>query len=271
VALLALLLALIYRRTATGLWITWTTNDNYSHGPLVPLVSLALVATRWRRLRGLPLAGDGRGLVLVVLACALQVLGVRADVFTLQGWSLIVMLYGLALVFLGWPLTRLLAIPIGYLVFMLTFPPFLMNHLSFALKEVTVQAAARAAGLLGVPLQRSGMTLWLSGGALEIENPCSGLRSLLAMVATGALFAWLLPGRWWRRLLVLLMAVPMAMVGNAVRITALVVVANYVGIRQALGRFHDLAGYVTYGISLAGLLLVWGLLRPPRQPREPGP
>jgi len=266
-ALVTLLLGLIYHRTLAGLWTTWTTNDNYSHGPLVPLVSLALVASRRERLRGLPRTGDWRGLALVVLACALQVLGVRADVLTLQGWSLVLLLYGLALALLGGPLTRALAFPIGYLVFMLTFPPFVMNRLSFALKEVAVQVAAHASEALGVTLQRSGMTLWLAGGALEIENPCSGLRSLLAMLATGVLFASLLPGGWWRRALLVLLAVPMAIAGNALRITLLVLMAHYVGIKPALGMFHDVSGYLTYGLSLAGLLVAWALL----QSRGPAP
>jgi exosortase len=142
--LVAILLGLIYHRTATGLWIIWVTNDNYSHGPLVPIVSLALIASRRERLRALPRVGDWRGLTLVALACALQVLGARADVFTVQGWSFMVMLFGLALALLGGPLTRALAFPLGYLVFMLTFPPFVMNRLSFALKEVAVQVAAHA-------------------------------------------------------------------------------------------------------------------------------
>jgi exosortase len=265
--LIALLLGLIYHRTAAGLWTIWTTNDNYSHGPLVPLVSLALVASRRERLRALPRAGDWRGLALVALACALQVLGARADVFTVQGWSFLVMLFGLALAFLGGPLTRALAFPIGYLVFMLTFPPLLMNRLSFALKEVAVQIAAHASEALGVTLQRSGMTLWLAGGALQIENPCSGLRSLLAMLATGVLLASLLRLGWWRRALLVLLAVPVALAGNALRITLLVLMANYVGVRQAMGTFHDVSGYLTYGLSLTGLLAVWALLQP-RRTRE---
>lgn len=266
-ALVALLLGLIYHRTAAGLWTIWATNDNYSHGPLVPLVSLALVASRRERLHALERAGDWRGLAVVALACALQVAGARADVFTLQGWSFVVMLFGLALALLGGPLTRALAFPIGYLVFMLTFPPFVMNRLSFALKEVAVQIAAHASEVLGVTLQRSGMTLWLAGGALEIENPCSGLRSLLAMLATGVLLASLLPSGWWRRALLVLLAVPMALAGNALRITLLVLMAHYVGVKQALGTFHDLSGYLTYGLSLAGLLTAWALLQP-RRPQE---
>jgi len=270
-ALVALLIGLVYHRTAAGLWTIWATNDNYSHGPLVPLASLALVVSRRERLRVLPRTGDWRGLALVALACALQVVGARADIFTLQGWSFVVMLFGLALALLGGPLTRALAFPIGYLVFMLTFPPFVMNRLSFALKDVAVQAAASVSEALGVTLQRSGMTLWLKGGALQIENPCSGLRSLLAMLATGVLLASLLPADWRRRAVLVLLAVPMAIAGNALRITLLVLMAHYVGIQQALGTFHDVSGYLTYGLSLAGLLAVWALLQPrrPRETRQP--
>lgn len=265
-----LLLGFIYHRTAAGLWTIWATNDNYSHGPLVPLVSLALVVSRRGRLRALPRTSDWRGLAFVALACALQVLGVRADVFTVEGWSIVVMLFGLALTFLGGPLTRPLTFPIGYLAFMLTFPPFVMNRLSFALKEVAVRIAAYASEALGVTLQRSGMTLWLAGGALEIENPCSGLRSLLAMLATGVLLASLLPSGWWRRVLLVMLAVPMAIAGNALRIILLVLMAHYVGVKQAMGTFHDVSGYLTYGLSLAGLLAAWALLQP-RRPRETCP
>ncbi len=266
-ALAAGLLGVVYARTAAELWSTWTTNDNYSHGPLVPLVSLALAWRQRRRLAALPRAGDPRGLLLVAAACALEVIGVRADVFALQGWSLPAMLLGLALAFLGPAWTRVLAFPIGYLAFMLTFPPALMNQLGYALKEVTVRLSTHAAEALGVTLQRSGMTIWLASGRLEIENPCSGLRSLLAMLATGALVAYLMPPGAVRRALLVALAIPMAMAGNWLRITLLLLVGHYVGVRQAVGTFHDVSGYLTYGLALAGLLAARALLLP-RGPRE---
>jgi exosortase len=268
-ALVALLLGVVYRGTLASLWTVWTTNDNYSHGPLVPLVSLGLVALRRDALRARPRRGDARGLALVALACAMQVTGLRADVLALQGWSLVAMLFGLSLTLLGGPLTRALALPIAYLGFMLTFPPFVMNRLSYALKEVAVGVAAHAAGWLGATLQRSGMTLYVAGGTLEIEDPCSGLRSLLAMLATGVLFAALLRGGAWRRLLLVALAAPMAMAGNALRVTLLAVTAHYAGIPRAVGLFHDVSGYLTYALSLAGLLAAWALLQPPA-PRGPG-
>ncbi|MBI5709091.1 MAG: exosortase/archaeosortase family protein [Candidatus Eisenbacteria bacterium] len=272
-AIVLVLLAAVYHRTAAELWRTWTTNDNYSHGPLIPVVALALVWSRRARLAAAPPGRDARGLLLVALACVLQIAGVRGDVFALQGWSLVVMLCGLSLALLGSPVTRLLAFPILYLAFMLTFPPFVMNQLSYALKEVTVRLSTRAAELLGVAIQRSGMTLYLARGVLEIENPCSGLRSLLAMLAAGTLFAYLQPGGWVRRGTLVLLAVPIAMAANALRITLLILVAHYASVKRAVGTFHDVTGYLTFALALAALLAARAALRPrgaaPRRTESP--
>lgn len=261
------LVAVTYHRTFQSLWWTWTTNDNYSHGPLVPLASLALVLRDRERLAAIPRTPDARGIALVALGCLMQVAGVRADVFALQGWSLIALAFGASLTFLGTPLTRRLAFPIAYLGFMLTFPPLVMNTLSFALKNFTVELSTRAAEALGAVLQRDGMSLVLATGVLEIEQPCSGLRSLLALVATGVVFAYLQPGGWWRRLALALASVPIAMLGNAARITALILVAHYVDVKHATGKVHDASGYVVYAVALAVLMGLRALLTP-RPARE---
>lgn len=267
--LVAALLVTIYHRTAATLWSTWTTNDNYSHGPLVPLVSLALIWRSRGRLGGVPYRGDARGLPLVALACLLQMVGMRSNVFALEGYSMIVMAFGLSLTFFGPAPTSVLAFPLAYLAFMLVFPPFIVTRLSYALKEITVRASTQAATILGVVLQRNGMSLILPEGTLRIENPCSGLRSLVALLATGAVFAHLQPGGAWRRLVVFVAAVPIAMIGNAVRITAVILVAHYAGIRRATGAFHDWTGYLLFAVALVGLYALRLALTP--RAMEPKP
>src|SRR5207247_533682 len=113
---------------------------------------------------------------------------------------------------------------------------FVMNTLSYGLKEITMRLSTAASEALGAQFQRSGMTLYLAGGDLRMENPCSGLRSLLAMLATAAAFAWFQPGAGWRRLLLFLSGIPIAVAGNALRITALILVAHYAGVKQATRR-----------------------------------
>jgi exosortase len=253
-AAVLVLLALIYYRTAGALWRTWMTNENYSHGPLVPLVSVGLAWLARGRLAEARIAPDRRGLWLLALACGLQILGLRSDVFALETYSMVIMAFGLSLTFLGRQMTRALAFPLGYLGFMTIFPPWLVVNLSVALKELTVTIATRLAELGGVVLQRSGMTLYLAGGEVRIENPCSGLRSLVALLATGAVFAHLQPGSWRPRSALFVAAVPLAVIGNVLRITLVLLVGHYLGVELASGAFHDGSGYVVYALALVGLL-----------------
>lgn len=260
---LAALVVLAWHRTFAMLWQTWSTNDNYSHGPLVPATSLVLVWLRRDRLRALAARPDARGLALVALGCVMQGLGTRADVFALQGWALLPLLFGLSLAFLGGAITRQLALPIGYLGFMLTFPPIVMNTLSFALKELSVGSSVAAARALGVHLQRDGMSLLLATGELRVENPCSGLRSLLALLATGTLFAYFQKGGALHRAAVLLAVPPIAILGNASRLLLVILAADRRGVVWASGTFHDMTGYVIYAVALGALLGLRSLLTPP--------
>ena len=192
----------------------------------------------------------------------MHVFGVRADLFTLQGWSFVVLLFGLSLSLLGMPLTRALAFPIGYLGFMLTFPPIVMNTMSYGLKEVAILASSAIAKAAGVGLHRQGMSIFIHGGELRVENPCSGLRSLLALLATGTLFAYFQQGGPWRRVAVLAAALPIAVLGNVARLALLFIAANARGVVWATGAFHDVTGYVMYAVALAALLGLRHLLTP---------
>ena len=262
---LAALLGVTYARMFTSLWNTWATNDNYSHGPLVPLASLALVWLRWDKLRVLPIRPDARGLWLVAAGCVMKVFGMRADLFAAQEWSLIAVLFGLVLTFFGVPILRMLAFPVAYLGFMLTFPPVVMNTLNLALKGLAVNVSAAGARLLGATFEREGMQIYFPTGELRVEAPCSGLRSLIALLATGTLFAYFQRGGPWRRAVVMLAAVPIALAGNVSRLLLLLVAADRRGVAWATGRFHDVTGYVMYAVAL---LLLMGL-RALLNPREP--
>lgn len=261
---LIVLFALAHHRTFSGLWGIWSTNDNYSHGPLVPLTAAVLVVMRWRKFQALPVSSDARGLVLIALACFLQVVGIRADLFALQCWSVLPLLFGGCLTFLGRARTHMLTFPIAYLAFMLTFPPVVMNQLSYSLKEFAMAGATHGAEWLGVTLHRADMSIHLASGELRVENPCSGLRSLLALLATATMFAYFQPGGLGRRAVMMLGAIPIAILGNAARLLLLIVAAHYRSVEWATGAFHDVTGYVMYAVALTALLSLRSMLSPPR-------
>jgi exosortase len=178
-----------------------------------------------------------------------------------QGYSFVLLLFGLSLFMFGGRATRRVWFPLAYLVFMLPIPPYLLHVVSFQLKVFAARAGSAVAANLGVPLARSGMTIHLPAGSLRIADPCSGLRSLIALVALGALFAYLSRGSVWKRLVLFCSAVPLAVGANVLRIAALCAVASVWGVDAAVGFFHDLSGVLLFLVALAGLAIVRKLLR----------
>ena len=111
-------------------------------------------------------------------------------------------------------------------------------------------------------MRRDGMQIYFHTGELRVENPCSGLRSLIALLATGTLFAYFQPGGAWRRVAVMLAAVPIALAGNMARLILLFVASDRRSVAWATGRFHDVTGYFMYAVALALLVALRRLLIP---------
>jgi exosortase len=261
VAVIAALAAAVYGRTFVILWGTWLSNPNYSHGYLIPPVAAFLLWLERKQFAASVGRGTPWGLFLVAFALLGHVVSIRAGVFMTQGYSFVLLLYGIALLFFGGRATRTVWFGIGYLVFMLPMPPFLMNVVSFNLKLLAARTGSAIAVKMGIPLVRSGVTIHMPAGSLRIADPCSGLRSLIALVALGALFAYLTRGSLWKRLVLFAAAVPLAVFANIVRIAVLCAVANVWGVDAALGFFHDFSGLLLFLIAFAGLAIVRKLLR----------
>jgi len=255
------LAAAVYGRTFATLWGTWLSNPNYSHGYLIPPVAAFLLWLERRRFAESVGRGTPWGLAVVVAALAGHLLSIRAGVFMTQGYSFVLLLFGASLLFFGGRATRAVWFGLGYLVFMLPMPPFLMNVVSFNLKLLAARTGSAIAAHLGIPLVRSGVTIHLPAGSLRIADPCSGLRSLIALVALGALYAYLTKGPLWKRVVLFVSAVPLAVLANIVRISVLCAVANVWGVDAALGFFHDFSGLLLFLIAFVGLVVVRKLLR----------
>jgi exosortase len=178
-----------------------------------------------------------------------------------QAYSFIFVTAGLVWTWFGLRLLRRAWFPIAFLVFAApTFPVFI-NQVSFRLKTLAAFGSVQLAQALGVAVERQGMDLFFPSGVMTIEGACSGLNSLIALMAMGALFAHLGNGPAWRRVLLFLASVPVALGANIVRITSLSVYAGLTDTTRATGLFHDIGGFVLYGVALLSLLLVKKVLR----------
>ncbi|NWF91205.1 MAG: exosortase/archaeosortase family protein [Ignavibacteriaceae bacterium] len=260
-ALSATAVAFAYPSTLADLWGLWMRNPNYSHGFLIPPVTAWLI---WRQ-RSWLTAERSRatwwGAALLAPAALLQVVGLRGDVVALQGLSLVLAIAGAALQIHGVASFRRLLFPIAFLLFMLPLMPWFVHGLSYQLKFGAARGAVAIARLMGVIVQRDGVNLIFPGGVLEVENACSGLRSLVALLALGALFAHLARCGAFRRVILFALALPIAVVANVVRIAALCVYAGIAGPQEAAGAFHTAGGFALFLLAFAMLAASKGLLR----------
>jgi exosortase len=239
----------------------WEHNDNYSHGFLIAPVSIFLAWMMRKELRATPAAPAAAGLVAVAIAVLAQLAGVRGDVTMFQAYSLILLVAGIVWTWFGLRVLRRVAFPVAFLAFMAPTFPVLVNQLSFRLKAIAAFGSVSLAQAMGISVTRQGMDLYFPTGVMAIEGACSGLNSLIALMALGALFAYLGTGATWRRVVLFLMSVPVALAGNIVRITSLCVYAGLTDTTRATGLFHDIGGFVLFGFSLTALFLLKRWLR----------
>lgn len=245
-----LLLALAFGGTFRTLWGTWMNNDNYSHGVLILPITVFLVWRAREDLAALPASSTLAGLPLLGAGILLQVIGIRGDVTIFQGWAFVATVAGLVWTWFGFRVVWHLAVPIAFLLFMVPALPVFMNVVSFRLKEIAATGSVQLAQLLGAPVLQRGMDLYFPTGTLTVENACSGMNSLIALMALGALFAYLGTGAYWKRALLFLASVPIAIVANVVRITSLCMAASVADTETASGLFHDIGGFVLFGVAL---------------------
>jgi exosortase len=259
-AVLVAILVLTYREIFADLVRQWWDDPNYSHGFLVPVFSAYLVWERRSELAALPREGTWWGLPVLVLGVAALILGdVGAENFLTRS-SLIVILAGLALLHLGMPIARVLAFPLAYLFFMVPLPAMVFYAIAFPLQGLAAENAAWTLDLLGVPVLLDGNVIRLSQITLGVTEACSGIRSLISLLALAVAWAYLMvPGVLGGALLVA-SAVPITVLANAGRVVATGLIGQTLGVQYATGFFHSFSGWVIFIFAFAGLLAVHGVI-----------
>lgn len=239
----------------------WGVDDNYSHGYFIPFIAAYMV---WQRKEDLAAAAPGKGTwwgQAVVLAGLLQfALAWAGSEYFLQGTSIVVVLFGVTLLLWGWPVTRIVWIPIAYLVFMVPLPAILWNKIAFPMKLFASKVAADAIHALGYTVLREGNILTLPNTVLEVADACSGLRSLTSLLALSTALAYMARMKPWKKGLLFLSAAPIAVACNIIRLVGTAVLAHHYGAGVAEGFLHTFSGWLVFILGLAMLAGVYALL-----------
>jgi exosortase len=294
---IAVALAFVYFTVLLKLGGDWWNDENYSHGLLIPFVIgyiLWLERTRLSKAGTRPAAswgaiGVGFSLLLLWAGTA------GAELFA-QRVSLVVMLASVAVYFWGFRLLRLIAVPLSLLILSIPIPQIIFNRIAFPLQLFASRCAVAAMSFFSIPVLRQGNIIELMPlGASEpkrlaVVEACSGIRSLMTLVALALVYAYFTKPRggptnsslsqiseeysaaehdklkfvghfksftFWRSLILVVAAVPIAVLTNALRVSGTGVLAHYYGTRVADGFFHSFSGWVIY-LAAAVLLFATG-------------
>jgi len=263
-AFLVCALTVAYGWTARRTYIRWTgENSYYTHGFLIPIVSIALLY--WRRDALRKAAAERRpsrlGWLLLVPSLVLHLLATAWQVGFLSGFSLLGVLYGLVLLLFGRPMLRATFFPVLFLAFMIPLPYELIEKLSFNLKLMSAGVATRVVGFLGVVVVRSGSVLRIETGTLVVDDVCSGLKYLISLTAFAALYAHISRVKLWGKWTLFALSLPVAFVANAARVAVMVLVGRYVSIPATQSwYFHDLFGFLLFIFAFVTLFGVESLM-----------
>ena len=231
--------------------IVWRV-DTFSHGLMVPLITLALIWSRRARFQHLAVSVDWSGLLLVIAATATWYLGEIAEIRLLGHFALILAVQGMVITFLGraiylqtlFPMLFLfLAIPMG-------------DGLVPVMQTLTAESVIMMLSLLGVPYEAEGVLLTLASGTYEVARACAGIKFFFTSVVIGVLLAHLAYRTWKGRLAIMLVAALLPILANALRVLGILLIAEVTDQSFAKGVDHIVYGWGFLSFILLLLIAV---------------
>ena len=255
------LTVIAYIPTFQWMYDRWSAKDTYySHGFLVPFISAFIIWQKREELAKLLVKPLISGWLLFGSGLLIHALSTFFRVSFASGFSLIVTLAGLIMITLGKEFFKKLAFPLFFLISMIPLPLALIASMSFRLKIFAAQVSKVLMNNIGIPTIREGSILRTAHAMLMVEDPCSGIRSLVALISLGALAAYFSSLSRPRKIILFLSSIPIAVGTNIIRITSLGLVSEIYGEKYAMGIFHDTMGILVFVFAFLGLMFVQKLL-----------
>ncbi len=256
-----LLLAGAYHSVVPPMVRQWYTDDNYSHGFIVPLIAAYFLYERRDELTKTLVVPWTTGLILVVAGLIQLIVGwLGTEYFTMRS-SLITVIAGMVLFFFGKEVLRKSLLPILYLVFMVPIPYIIYDWVAFPLKLFVTKVSVAALKASGIVVLREGNIIMFPATTLEVADACSGIRSLVSLIALAVAYALVIRTTNLKRWVLVVAAVPIAIFTNAVRVIVTGFLAQYWGGKAAEGFFHEFAGLAVFGLAMVMLVALGAVLK----------
>ncbi len=249
-----------------GLYYAWAFKPEYSYGIVVPLVSMFLIWRERDRLTHMPFQGSWIGPVIALLGFALWYASALSTIPVIGQYAFVVVIYGFVLALAGTAVFRAIAVPMFILLFMIPLPAFFSNTLSLNLQLLSSSIGVAIIRLFGISVFLEGNVIDLGTFKLQVVEACDGLRYLFPLMTLAFIVAYFFRATFWKRAVLFLSSIPIAILMNSGRIGIIGVTVEYWGERMAEGILHDFEGWVVFMLSLGVLLGFAAILNRVGQP-----
>ncbi|GAC1465223.1 MAG: hypothetical protein NVSMB9_04600 [Isosphaeraceae bacterium] len=252
VGISAVFLGLIFSKNLIHFLLSWSTDENYSHGFLVPLISLYFANQAAKKGNVTVRHGVWLGSALLITALMIKLATVVIVVGTLGDLALLVAIAGSFALLTGTESLKRYGFPIFFLIFMIPLPVALYAMIASPLQLMVSRVASIALNGTGVPVLTEGNMMTLPGGVqMFVAEACSGMRQLTGFLALTAAVAYLSNRPVWYRVAVVASSVPIAMTANVARVTLTGYIMYFVNPHYASGPYHTLEGLLMLGFGLS--------------------
>jgi len=256
-AIITALLLLIYSPTIWWMIDRWNAKDSYySHGFLVPVVSLYVLWLKRDKLFSIKSKPLALGLWLLAAGLIIHMLSAFFRVYFTSAFSSLLVIVGLVLYFSGVQMLRETLFAILFLIFMIPLPLIAIVGITFKLKLFAAYWANKIVNALGVRAVLDGSVIKMQHTQVIVEDVCSGLRSLISLLALGTIIAYLSKLSRLKKVIVFFAAGVMAIIANIVRIVFMALTSEIYGAKFTEGFLHTLSGLIVFVVAFAGLMIV---------------
>jgi exosortase len=255
-AITLILFMLLYLPVFGPLVKEWIDVEDYSHGFLIPLISLYFLWHKKDELKKVPVMPSATGVVFILAGLALYLAARVGYQFFLQCLSMLVVLFGIVYAYAGSRMAKKAAFPIAYLILMIPLPQLVYTTITFHLRLLSTKMAYFIIGLLGISASRDGNIINLSTCSLVVANPCSGLRGLIVFTAASLALGYIFQETVKKRVILFVSAIALAVFLNTVRLVITAFLADFLELDAVSALIHDTTGMV---MMIVGLVLLFGL------------
>lgn len=244
----------VYANILYHMAIHWKQDSNYSHGFLIVPLAIHFAWEKKKKLQRAPLGHSWWGVALLFAATlSLSVGRLGVELMSMR-IAFVLTLIGLVLLLLGKEFFRILVFPLLFLFLMIPLPQSIVNIVAFPLQLIAAKMAVASLQFLGIPTLLEGNIIHLANTQLFVAEACSGLRSLMALITLGVVFAYFFRKSLVERSILVLSTIPIAILVNAFRVALTGFLTYRIDPRFAEGAIHEWQGLFTFGIAFACLL-----------------